>query len=151
MTLIREPELASAETIKRHSAYQALQPIRRPTFWGVDLDPSVRPGVPMMSPDPKPWPHTNYPPERQAGRPSSPKHARPNMPMPPVFGTAVPLRGLSGVVRLLAYRYPDHSVRHWGLLLVGDRVDSWSQRVRRYWPLALPLAAVLLSRRHARE
>jgi hypothetical protein len=47
---------------------------------------------------------------------------------------------LSGVLRKLAYRYPDHLARHWMVLLMADRVDSWEYRLRR----RLPLAAVLL-------
>ena len=62
--------------------------------------------------------------------------------MPPVYGTAVPLEGLSGAIRKAAYRYPDHYVRHWQLLLLGDRVDSWETRARRFLPVALPVAAL---------
>lgn len=144
------PEVTSPEQIQERSGYQSLQPVRRPEHWGVDLEPSRRPGVPMMR-DPQPWPNTRYPPERQPGTPSAPKHGRPNKPMPPVFGTAVPLRGLSGMIRRLAYRYPDHSPRHWVLMLLGDRVDSWEHRARRYLPLALLLAAAVPVLRLARD
>lgn len=115
---------------------------RRPEYWGVDLDPARRPGVPMMRKDPQPLPNTRFPPERQPGEPSSPKHGRPNKPMPPVFGTAIPPRGLSGAIRKLAYRYPDHYPRHWLLMMLGDRVDSWGTRVRRLLPVAVPLAVL---------
>jgi hypothetical protein len=71
--------------------------------------------------------------------------------MPPVFGTAVPLRGLSGAIRKLAYRNPDHYPRHWLLMMLGDRVDSWSHRARRYLPVALPLAAAAFVVRLARD
>jgi hypothetical protein len=71
--------------------------------------------------------------------------------MPPVFGTAVPPRGLSGAIRLLAYRLPDHYPSHWFLLMIGDRVDSWGYRVRRLLPVALPLAALGLLVRFARR
>jgi hypothetical protein len=77
-------------------------------------------------------------------RPSVPKHGRPGKPMPPVYGTAIPLRGLSGVVRRAAYRRPDHDVSHWLLLLLGDRVDSWTTRARRVLPVAVPAIALLL-------
>ncbi|EPX55260.1 hypothetical protein D187_009467 [Cystobacter fuscus DSM 2262] len=62
----------------------------------------------------------------------------------------MPLHGLSGVVRKLAYRLPDHYPSHWLLMLLGDRVDSWSYHARRYLPFALPLAAALLLVRRAR-
>ncbi|HYO51957.1 hypothetical protein [Archangium sp.] len=96
----------------------------------------------MMRKDPQPLPNTRFPPERQPGEPSSPKHGRPNKPMPPVFGTAIPPRGLSGAIRKLAYRYPDHYPRHWLLMMLGDRVDSWGTRVRRLLPVAVPLAVL---------
>jgi hypothetical protein len=68
--------------------------------------------------------------------------------MPPVYGTAVPLHGFSGLVRKAAYRYPDHWARHWTLLLLADRVDSWERRTRRLLSFALPLvAAAWLGRR----
>jgi hypothetical protein len=63
--------------------------------------------------------------------------------MPPVFGTAVPLHGLSGLVRRAAYRYPDHMMRHWTMLLFADRVDFWSRRARRVVRVALPALALL--------
>lgn len=145
------PEVTTPETVQRRSGYQSLQPVTKPDYWGIDLDPSRRPGVPMMRENPQPFPNTRFPPERQPGEPSSPLHGRPNKPMPPVFGTAVPLRGLSGVIRKLAYSYPDHYPRHWLLMMLGDRVEWWSYNARRYLPVALPLAAALLFLRSARD
>ncbi|WP_395803613.1 hypothetical protein [Archangium minus] len=145
------PEVTTPETIQRRSGYQSLQPVMRPDYWGVDLDPSRRPGVPMMQENPQPFPNTRYPPERQPGEPASPLHGRPNKQMPPVFGTSVPLRGLSGAIRKLAYSYPDHYPRHWLLMMLGDRVDSWSYNARRYLPVALPIAAALLLLRRVRD
>jgi hypothetical protein len=135
------PELSTPEIIQKRSGYQSMQPVKRPEYWGVDLDPSRRPGVPMMR-EPQPWPNTRFPPERQPGEPASPMHGRPNKPMPPVFGTAVPLRGLSGVIRKLAYQYPDHYPSHWVVMMLGDRVDFWSHRARRLLPVAVPLAVL---------
>jgi hypothetical protein len=40
-----------------------------------------------------------------------------------VYGTAVPPRGLSGVIRRIAYGVPDYKARRWALLLLADRVD----------------------------
>ncbi len=50
----------------------------------------------------------------------------------PVFGTAVPPRGLSGLVRRAAYRIPEHKAAHWMLLLLGDRIDVWEGRLERH-------------------
>lgn len=144
------PEVTSPETVQKRSGYQAVQPVERPSYWGVDRDPSRRPGVPRMR-EPKPWPNTRHPPERQAGRPAVPKHGRPNKPFPPVFSTAVPLRGASGLVRRLAYALPDHRPAHWMLMMLGDRVESWETRMRRLMPIALPLAALGLVVRFARR
>ncbi len=145
-----EPVVTTPEAAQRHEAYQSLQPVTRPPWWGVDRDRARRPGVPMMR-APQPWPHTRFPPARQQGEPSAPMHGRPNKTMPPVFGTAVPLHGLSGAVRRLAYRYPDHAPAHWVLKMLGDRVDSWSLRVRRALPVLVPAAVVVLLLRRARS
>lgn len=118
---------------------------------GFDLDPARRPGVPRLH-APEPLPNARYPVDRQQGRASVWKHARPGKPFPPVFGTAVPPAGLSGLVRKGAFAYPDHFVRHWTLLLLADRVDVWEHRARKLLPLAVPalaiaVAALRLSRR----
>jgi hypothetical protein len=119
---------------------------------GIDLDPARRPGVPRER-APAPWPHTHFPPRPQQAQPSAPKHGRAHKPLPPVFGTAVPLRGLAGVLRRVAYRAPDHLVRHWLLLLLADRVDWWTRRARRVLPFALPAvgAAVAAARSLSRS
>ncbi|WP_228387446.1 hypothetical protein [Nocardioides sp. dk884] len=44
--------------------------------------------------------------------------------MTPVFGTAQPLRGASGLLRRVAYRrYSEARAAHWLLLLAADRLD----------------------------
>jgi hypothetical protein len=60
----------------------------------------------------------------------------------PVFGTAQPVRGLSGALRTRAYAIPEHHARHWLLLMVADRVDvveSW-MRERPARPAAVAAA-----------
>ena len=131
-----EPTVTSVEDVQQKSGYKAVQPPGRPAWADVDRDPTRRPGVPWLR-EPRPWPNTRFPPERQQGTSAVPMHGRPNKEMPPVFGTAVPLRGLSGVVRRMAYRLPDHEPGHWLLMMLGDRVDSWETRAQRIFPLAL--------------
>jgi hypothetical protein len=110
--------------------------------WGVDLDPKRRPGVPMEAlPQPVPGAQTPVEPQR-ADEPVIHKHGGLSK-MPPVYGTAVPPKGLSGVLRKVAYGYPDHWVRHWMVLLLADRVDVWEHRLRRGLPAAVGVAAVL--------
>jgi hypothetical protein len=118
---------------------------RKPSWAGIDLDPARRPGVPWQRDPPQPFPNTRFPPERQPGEPTVPKHARPNKPLPPVFGTACPLRGVSGIVRKLAYQLPDHKPEHWMLLILGDRVDAWGHRFGKLAPFALPLAGLFFA------
>ncbi len=48
----------------------------------------------------------------------------------PDFGTSVPLKGLSGVIRRRAYdRYSEGQLAHWLLLVLGDRVDAIESHV----------------------
>lgn len=135
-----EPTITDVQH-RDESGHKAVQAPRRPAWAGVDQDLARRPGVPWQR-EPQPWPNTKYPPERQQGEPASPMHNRPNKHLPPVFGTAVPLKGLSGVVRRLAYSLPDHKPAHWMILMLGDRIDSWETRVERLAPLALSLGAL---------
>jgi hypothetical protein len=58
--------------------------------------------------------------------------------MPPVFGTAIPLKGVSGAIRKAAYNYPDHYLRHWMMLMAADRVDSAGSTVFRLLRSAAP-------------
>jgi hypothetical protein len=109
---------------------------------GMDLEPSRRPGTPRMH-APRPLPNTIYPPERQLSRAKVFQHGRPHKTFPPVFGTAVPPRWLSGLIRSRAYRWPDHHMRHWTLLLFADRVDLWEHRARRLLAVAAPAAAAV--------
>jgi hypothetical protein len=62
---------------------------------GMDLDPSRRPGVPRMR-APQPLPNTRFPPSRQESDVKVFMHGRANKSFPPVFGTDVPPRALSG-------------------------------------------------------
>src|SRR4051794_28857571 len=72
--------------------------------WGVDLDPRTRPAVPKEQYVPRKAAGTNGDfPERQVEsyqREKSTEHKF----LTPVFGTSCPPRGLSGLVRRLAYR-----------------------------------------------
>ena len=97
--------------------------------WGVDGDPKRRPGVPMeLEPEPRPGVHWKKP-QRQHP-PDVPILKRTELDeLTPVFGTAIPPRGLSGVLRKVAYEIPEHLVRHVMLLLLADRVDVVESRL----------------------
>jgi hypothetical protein len=94
--------------------------------WGVDLDPKDRPAYPKEKFGVATGAHWDFP-ERQAGyeeREKSPEHKF----VTPVFGTSVPLKGLSGVLRKAAYRYGEGRARHWLMLIAADRIDVMESR-----------------------
>jgi hypothetical protein len=90
--------------------------------WGADLDRSNRPAVPMERTPPRlEGVHWSDPPPQDSGIEilKSTEHLR----MPPVFGTSVPPKGLSGRMRRRAFRHSENDLRHWLMLLAADRVD----------------------------
>jgi hypothetical protein len=92
--------------------------------WGVDLDPRDRPAVPRLQFDPNlSGAHWDFP-ERQPQkwpRERSIEHKF----LTPVFGTSCPPKGLSGIMRRLAYkRYSEGRLAHWLILIAADRVDA---------------------------
>lgn len=109
--------------------------------YGADADPSRRPGVPREQ-RPEPAPNAIAPVRMQSDVTVF-KHGRPGKTMPPVYGTAQPPKGVSGLVRAAAYKYPDHFTRHWMMLLLADRIDAMEHRIRTVRGVAT-MAAVLL-------
>jgi hypothetical protein len=107
-----------------------------------DLDPRNRPGVPMEVP-PEPRPGARTPIEPQHSDVKFYKGADRKQ-MPPVYGTAQPPAGLSGLLRKLAYRYPDSQARRWMVLMLADRVDAVEHGMRRSLQGGIALAAVLV-------
>jgi hypothetical protein len=93
--------------------------------WGVDLDPANRPSYPkeVVAETGAHWdfPERQWP---QGPREKSTEHKF----MTPVFGTAQPLRGLSGAIRRYAYTFSEGQTAHWLLLILGDRVDVLENR-----------------------
>lgn len=99
-------------------------PMRRDDIpgWGSDLDRARRPAVPMermparldsqLAPLVQQHGHTEVlvSPERPG--------------ITPLYGTSVPPRGLSGILRRNAYRHTESDLRHWLILLLADRVDA---------------------------
>lgn len=90
--------------------------------WGVDKDPADRPGVPKERYNTNTGAHWTMP-EHQPQlyeREKSTEHAI----VTPVFGTSCPPRGLSGLIRRLAYaKFSEGQSAHWVLLMLGDRID----------------------------
>ncbi len=112
----------------------------------IDLRPERRPGVPMERVPPQPLQGTHWrQPTQQAARVRVTKRME-LAKLTPVFGTAQPPKGVSGLIRWLAYGVPEHHPRHWMLLLAADRIDVVGHRlgrVAKWLPLALPAVAVL--------
>lgn len=96
----------------------------------VDSAQEQRPGVPMEMPphadDGASWDE----PERQPYRTRHPKRKGLER-LTPVYGTAQPPHGLSGVMREAAYDIPEHKPSHWALLMAADRVDVLEHRLTR--------------------
>ncbi len=119
----------------------------------VDAAPERRPGVPMENDPPHKMPtaHWDKPEQQPLTVPILMHGGRKEL--PPVFGTAVPPRLLSGALRKFAYAYPDHWARHWLTMLLADRVDIWEHRLQRFGGPALVAVAAaggLLAARRAR-
>jgi len=90
--------------------------------WGADLDPADRPSFPRERRDLRVTDQWTVPERQPEERPRerSIEHGM----LPPVFGTAQPLRGVSGAIRRLSYRrYSEGRAAHWLLLIAADRVD----------------------------
>lgn len=97
--------------------------------WGVDLDPKDRPSVPrerFLDPSEN-GAHWEFP-ERQPEkwpRERSVEHKF----LTPVFGTACPPKGISGMMRKYAYTFSEGRAAHWLILLAADRVDALEHHV----------------------
>lgn len=96
--------------------------------WGADLDPAGRPAVPREVPGIETGAHWDLPEQQPelAPRERSIEHEQ----LPRVFGTSVPRKGLSGLIRTHAYaRYSEARAAHWLLLVAADRVDAVESHV----------------------
>jgi hypothetical protein len=97
--------------------------IKKIKGWGIDADSKNNPTYPLKHR--KDGEHAGYDWERPSQQRVNIKvlHSieRPNIPA--VFGTSVPPRGLSGMVRKLAFKYSEGSFAHWLPLLMADRID----------------------------
>ncbi len=125
-----DPEIPSAYVRDKRTPPPSREELRsRIPGWGADLDPADRPSYPKLQYPADTGAHWDFP-ERQPGsegREHSIEHAF----VPPVFGTAQPLHGLSGAIRRYAYaRFSEGRLAHWLLLIAGDRVEAWGSTLR---------------------
>jgi hypothetical protein len=90
--------------------------------WGADLDPAMRPAVPMERTPPR---LDNVPWDAPATQPRTVEilHSTERPGITPIFGTSTPPSGVSGFIRRGAFHYSENDVRHWLMLLFADRVN----------------------------
>lgn len=89
--------------------------------WGADLDRKNRPAVPMEHSPPRLHGAPIAPPSQQRERMEifvSPERPR----ITPLFGTSAPPKGISGMLRRLAYKMTENDIRHF-MLLLADRIN----------------------------
>ncbi|MGY1643467.1 hypothetical protein ACI782_20365 [Geodermatophilus sp. SYSU D00703] len=129
------PDIPSAYVREKRAARETPEQLRaRIPGWGADLDPADRPSYPKLQYPADTGAHWEFPERQPEERPRerSIEHAF----VPPVFGTAQPLHGLSGAIRGLAYRrFSEGRLAHWLLLIVGDRVDASGSHLRSFGTL----------------
>lgn len=90
--------------------------------WGADLDPSMRPAVPMERTPPR-FLNVHWSEIEQQPVKIEVFHSVERPGITPVFGTSVPPKGVSGLIRRAAYKMTENDIRHWLLLLFADRVN----------------------------
>jgi hypothetical protein len=128
-----EEEADMAYTPQKPPAAETSEQLRaRIPGWGADLDPKDRPSVPKLQYredlSGARWEFPERQPEKQP-RERSIEHAF----LTPVFGTAQPLTGLSGVIRRYSYaRFSEARLAHWLLLVLADRVDATENHLKSF-------------------
>ncbi|HSI48631.1 MAG TPA: hypothetical protein VLA61_10200 [Ideonella sp.] len=122
-----EPHGAAAVAPHAPDGVPPRQPVRREAFahipgWGADLAKADRPAYPMERQPPRLDPLPSGRPVQQ--RPSvEVLHSTERPGLTPVFGTGQPPKGLSGMLRRVAFKFSESDLRHWLVLLFADRVN----------------------------
>jgi hypothetical protein len=104
---------------------------------GIDEPASRRPGVPMER-WPSPAGHAHWDEPDRQDDPGHVLRRKGLARLTPVFGSTLPPRGISGMMRRAAYDIPEHHTSHWLVLLLADRVDALEYRLKRISPFAIP-------------
>jgi len=109
---------------------------------GRDVPSSERPGVPMEYEPPHPLtPAVRWnEPDRMQPVPFVTRRMELDR-LTPVFSTALPPRGLSGLIRRRAYQIPESHARHWATLMLADRVDVLEHRIAKLLKLMVLVPA----------
>ncbi len=90
--------------------------------WSVDANPENDPAYPMKRRNN--GEHAGYTWQRPTQQPVNVEvlHSNERPHVTSVFGTSTPPRGLSGMLRRLAFRYSESSYGHWLPLMAADRI-----------------------------
>lgn len=89
--------------------------------WGIDADPKSRPYFPVHKIQTNTGAHWIKPENQKVNIEILKSSELPRMTA--VFGTSVPPRGLSGMIRRFAFRYSENEYLHWMPLMLADRVN----------------------------
>lgn len=92
--------------------------------WGSDLDHKNRPAYPMERTPPRLNAVSSHAPEQQAETVKI-LYSKERPGITPLFGTTVPLSGISGKLREFAFKYSENDLRHWLVLLLADRIHMF--------------------------
>ncbi len=113
---------------------------------GIDADPKTRPGIPMELEPPRPMGAAHWQAPTRQHDPGGILRRKGLPELTPVFGVTIAPRGLSGLMRRMAYEVPEHHTLHWLVLLFADRVDAIESRMMlRGRGLALVAAGAVLA------
>ncbi len=93
--------------------------------WGIDEDPRNEPTYPMKNYTGDDHKRLNYQKPKQQTKTIEVLHSNERPSVTSVYGTSVPLSGLSGFIRRLAFRYSESSFGHWFPLIFADRINIW--------------------------
>lgn len=116
--------------------------------WGADARMEDRPGVPREIQPPQPIGNgeLGIPVQQTIGKPTA---KSPLKALTPVYGTAQPASGLSGVMRRMAYGIPDYKPSRWLLLIMADKVDVLEHNPLRLLTMGALLTVGVLGLRRA--
>lgn len=106
-----------------HAARRSRAELETIQGWGADLDRKDRPGVPMERTPPRflEGKHWDQPEQQKQDIEVLVSPERPGL--TPIFGTSAPPKGLSGMLRRVAFKLTENDIRHWLLLLLADRLN----------------------------
>src|SRR5690554_1457650 len=91
--------------------------------WGIDADPKNEPTYPMKNYTGDDHKRLDYQRPPQQEKTIEVLHSNERPGLSAVFGTSVPLSGLSGNLRRKAFEYSEGHFGHWFILLLADRIN----------------------------